>query len=58
MYVKLQTVLQIKFGRAVTILTCILQVLPSNLVRSTDYLEVVHAFPHSIQASFTIVGMY
>jgi len=58
MYVKLQTVLQIKFGRAVTILTCILQVLLSNLVRITDYIEVVHAFPHSIQANFTIVGMY
>lgn len=41
MYVKLQTVLQIKFGRAVTILICILQVLPSNLVRGIDYLEVV-----------------
>jgi len=56
MYVKLQTVLQIKSGRAVSILTCILQVLPSNLVRVIDYLEVVQAFHHSIQANFTIVG--
>jgi hypothetical protein len=58
MCVKLQTVLQIKFGKAVTILTCILHVLPSNLVRGADYREVVHAFPHSIQTNFTIVGMY
>jgi hypothetical protein len=57
MYVKLQTVLQIKFGRMVTIPTCILQVLPSNLVRGTDYLEDVHAFPRSIWANFTTVGI-
>ena len=46
-----------QYFRAVTIITRNWEVPGSDLAQNTDYLEILHAFPHSFRANSRRVGL-
>jgi hypothetical protein len=57
MYVNLQTILPSKFSRVVTLVLYIGEVLISKLGHDIDCLEILPAFPYSLQANSRMAGL-